>query len=239
MTTITISVPTVFLYYWLFSIVFESIYLLWSILTEVRKTPQNQAVYYSKQLVLTSLKSVLSGMPFWKKVISGFLMVAGISVSFAFLSPILLPVSLSRILKKAIFAKQTEKELTTELVQPQEPSIFDTDEILKTPKNEIEEIQHGWLLTGDGFSLNTGDEYYSVYKNDTFSIKKEYVDRGAAYGSYYYHTRFKHIENAEKFILDCQNKKYNQWQIKHACIHSEIEMDKIEKMYSFLTERAI
>jgi hypothetical protein len=113
------------------------------------------------------------------------------------------------------------------------------DKILETAKKLNQEFQCGWLYTGDGFKLNTGDEYYSVYKKDLFFIKKEYVERGIMYGSDYYHTRFKHIENAEKFILDCQEKKYSQYQIKHACIHAEIDICKIEKMYSFLQEKAI
>lgn len=113
------------------------------------------------------------------------------------------------------------------------------DEILKTPKNETTEFQHGWLYTGDGFTLNTGEEYYSVYKNDSFFIEKKYVNRDAIYGSDYYHMRYKHIDNAEKFILDCQQKSYTQYQIKHAGIHAEIDMDKIEKMYSFLMQKAI
>jgi len=113
------------------------------------------------------------------------------------------------------------------------------DEILKTPKNETKEFQHGWLYTGDGFRLNTGEEYYSVYKKDSFFIKKEYVNRNTMYGSDYYHTRYKHIENAEKFIFDSQQKSYNQFQIKHACIHADIKMDEIEKMYDFLQKRAI
>ena len=114
------------------------------------------------------------------------------------------------------------------------------DEILKEPTtNKIKEFQHGWLYTGDGFRLDTGEEYYSVYKKDSFFIKKERVSKDSMYGSDYYHTRYKHIENAERFILDCQQKNYNQYQIKHACIHADIKMDEIEKMYAFLQERAI
>ena len=55
------------------------------------------------------------------------------------------------------------------------------DEIIKKQSNQSEEFQYGWLITGDGFRLNSGEEYYNVYKKDSFFIKKEYVEKGAMY----------------------------------------------------------
>jgi hypothetical protein len=104
---------------------------------------------------------------------------------------------------------------------------------------EKDDYQFGWLYTGDGHKLLKGEEYYSVYKKDSFFIKKEIVDEKCLYGSDYYHTRYKFKENAEKFILDCEQKSFNQFQIKHACIHIGINYDDIEKLYLFLEKKAI
>jgi hypothetical protein len=107
----------------------------------------------------------------------------------------------------------------------------------KILNNQVEEdfvIQHGWLITGDGFRLNPGDEYFAIYLNGQFNIRHEFVMKTTTYGSDYYCTRYKYRENAEKFILDCQQKSYNQMVIKQACRHAGIPIGKIEKMYSFL-----
>ncbi|MEI7509938.1 MAG: hypothetical protein WCJ62_10800 [Flavobacterium sp.] len=109
----------------------------------------------------------------------------------------------------------------------------------KNNKIEDDDYQFGWLYTGDGHKLLIGEEYYSVFKKESFFIEKNVVVENCLYGSDYYHTRFKYIENAEKFILNCNLKSYNQYQIKHACIQVDINYDDIEKLCSFLEKRAI
>lgn len=119
-------------------------------------------------------------------------------------------------------------------------------------KNEDKDLQKGWIYTGDGYKLISGEEFYGVYKNNSirgefdaiyknnsFFIIKQSVNENTMYGSDYYHTRYKNIENAKKFILDNEQKTYSQYQIKHACIHVGIKMDKIEELYCFLSKNAI
>jgi hypothetical protein len=117
------------------------------------------------------------------------------------------------------------------------------EEVLKN-WDKPQEFQKGWLITGDNHRLNSGERYHSVYKQSLtdehhFFIREEIVNKDCQYGSDYYHTRFKDIKNAEKYILDCKENKYNQFQIKHACIHLGIEIDKIQELYRFLNRKAI
>ena len=42
----------------------------------------------------------------------------------------------------------------------------------KMENKKREQLRNGWLYTGDGFRLNTGEEYYSVYKKDSLFIYK-------------------------------------------------------------------
>lgn len=232
----TIIVSIAFIYYWLFTIVFETVYLS-SVIYRLRKKFKQSPTFKWYTTLINSLKESPQWNYLMQVIFNPATYILGY-IGFCIIAPVLFPITIIINIRKILFLESQAKVQNEQLKDIDQTQSKGDD----VAKNETQTpFPTGKIITGDGYKLEQGQKFYQVYVKgkNTFSITEETVDAFVMYGSDFYHTRYLHKKNAEQFILDIQQKSYNQLQIKHACVHVGINDIIADKLYLFLEKGAI
>lgn len=95
------------------------------------------------------------------------------------------------------------------------------------------------FTTADGYAVNVGEIYYTVYYKPTAIGHRAHVEEckfenNVYLGSDWVHLRFKLRENAQIYADINNKKKFALLEIEHACFHCGIKDDSKKRLIQIL-----
>lgn len=110
----TITINETFLYYWLCTVIFETIYSYIAFKIALKQFKKNVEQYEFFMIIIKQLKQMASVKLLWKIIFNPFTYII-VYLIFCFITPLLTPFSLFRLLKKIVgYKTELEKKAKSE-----------------------------------------------------------------------------------------------------------------------------